>query len=191
MTKLAMATYDVKLHSGGTPESGMEQGDGTTGEDNVTRKGENLDDSNAYTTSKCDSIFASEVDPLPGTFMIGRDQETSGNENSRSVVDSDPIEPDNGQKDPLCNPGDSDTLSKTGDSKENPSLDYVIVDEPKSGLKDCSRNIKNEESYLYHEEKKLADSPHVSDSSSLLSHETNIESLSKAEEIYYMVSSYH
>ena len=177
-----MATYDAKLDSGGTPESGMGQGGGTTEEDNVTRKGENLDDFNAYTMSKCDSIFASEVDPLSGTIMIGRDQETSGNENSQSIVDSDPIELDNGQEGPLCNPGDSGTLSETGGSKDNPSLDYVIIDEPRSGQKDCSRNIKIEESYLCDEEKKLADSPYVSDSSSLLSHETTIEHLDKADE---------
>ena len=177
-----MATYDAKLDSGGTPESGMGQGAGTTEEDNVTGIGENLDDCNANTMSKCDSESSSEVDPLSGTIMIGRDQETSGNENSQSLVYSDPNEPENGQEDPLCNPGDSATLSETGGSEENPSSDYVIIDEPKSEQKDCSSNLRIEESYLCDEEKKFADSPHVSDSSSLLSHETNIEHLDKAEE---------
>ena len=109
-------------------------------------------------------------------------RKTSGNENSQSLVYSDPNEPENGQEDPLCNPGDSATLSETGGSEENPSSDYVIIDEPKSEQKDCSSNLRIEESYLCDEEKKLVDSPHVSDSSSLLSHETNIEHLDKAEE---------
>eukprot|EP00800_Vazella_pourtalesii_P000251 TRINITY_DN1023_c0_g1_i1.p1 TRINITY_DN1023_c0_g1~~TRINITY_DN1023_c0_g1_i1.p1 ORF type:complete len:102 (-),score=21.02 TRINITY_DN1023_c0_g1_i1:4-270(-) len=88
-----MATYDANLDSGGTPESGMGQGDGTTGEDNVTRKGENLDDFNAKPTF--DSESSSEVDPLSGRIVIGRDQELSGNENSESLVYSDPNEPKN------------------------------------------------------------------------------------------------
>ena len=110
-----MATEDDNLDSGGTFESGMEQGVVT--KDNVTKEGES-----GNTTG---------IDPLSGNMIEGG-QESSTSGNSQSI-DSNPSEPKSGLENPLCKPSDSGTLSQSDGSEIKLGSDYVHVGKPKSG----------------------------------------------------------
>ena len=166
-----MATEDANLDSGGTLESGIEQGVVT--EDNVTKEGES-----GNTTG---------IDPLSGNMIEGG-QESSTSGNSQSIVDSNLSEPKSKQKSHSRDP-DSGTLSQSDRSEENLGLDYLIIDEPKSRQKDRSHdpNVSDNDSntcasILSKDELTLPNSPCVSDSSSMIPRETNIKFLEKGEE---------
>ena len=116
-----MATEDAKLDSGGTLESGIEQGVVT--KDNVTKEGES-----GNTTG---------IDPLSGNMIEGG-QESSTSGNSQSIVDSNLSEPKSGLENPLCKPSDSGTLSQSDGSEIKLGSDYVHVGKPKSGKESAS-----------------------------------------------------
>ena len=183
-----MATDGANLDSGGTLEPGIKQGDGIKDGDTVTGTGETLEDPSAATPTGGPRII-SEFDPSSDKIAIESGQETSTSENSLSIVDSDPSESQSRQENYMCNSGDSDTLSEICRSEEDPSLDYLIIDEPKSRQKDRSHdpNVNDNDSntcasILSKDELTLASSPYVSDSSSMIPHETNIKFLEKGEE---------
>ena len=173
ITKLAMATEDDNLDSGGTFESGIEQGVVT--KDNVTKEGE--------------SGNTTDFDPLSGKITIEGGQESSTNGNNQSIIDLFPSEPKSGQENSLCNPSDCDTHYKICGSEEDLSSDHLIIDEPKSRQKDRSHdpNVNDNDSnscasILSKDELTLASSPYVSDSSSMIPRETNTKFLEKGEE---------
>ena len=161
-----MATRDP----GGTPESGMEQGDDT---------GEN---SNTDAMPTDDSKIVSELHPLSGNIII-EDDETCTSGNSQSKVHLDPNEPISGQEKPPC---DSDTLFQTDGSEANLSTEYVHVNIPESGQENrlCVPNVSDTDSKTCASDSKTGEydvisSPHLSDS---LHPHINTEFPKKSEE---------